>query len=347
MPDIVTDISINQNWNARKGANNPVTFTFTQSSAAFDITTYTFSVQLRKFGSSTNLLNLTEGSGVTNNGAAGTLNVVFTSANLTNLVANDYYWQMTVVHPDTFSYLWFQGTFNLFSETYTGDLTSNVTGTIDVNGTTINTAITLGVNGGGALTNGSGTTANGTAVDLGGNISGNTYIYDPTQTLNFRIGQGIGNNPSNILIAAHNYAFFGRRALQYLEFNSGNTTLNLGSDATGDTYTRNAAGYLIRKGITSTASTATLTVDSDNTYLAIVTAQAEAITIANPTGTPFTGQEFSVRLTDNGTSRAITFGNAFVEFETFPTATTLGKRMYLGFVYNGSGWDYMGSRTQL
>jgi hypothetical protein len=152
MPDIVTDISINQNWNARKGANNPVTFTFTQSGSAFNISTYTFSVQLRKFGRSTNLLNLTQGSGITNNGAAGTLNVVFTSANLTNLAADDYYWQMTVVHPDTFSYLWFQGTFNLYTETYTGDLTSAVTGTIDLNGTTINTAITLGVGGGGSMT---------------------------------------------------------------------------------------------------------------------------------------------------------------------------------------------------
>jgi hypothetical protein len=159
MADIVTDISVNKNWNARKGANNPVTFTFTQNSVAFDITTYTFSVQLRKFGSSANLLNLTEGSGVTNNGAAGTLNVVFTSGNLTNLVANDYYWQMTVVHPDTFNYLWFQGTFNLFSETYTGDLTTAVAESIDINGTTINTAITLGVGGGSDYTPSGPTTA--------------------------------------------------------------------------------------------------------------------------------------------------------------------------------------------
>lgn len=230
MADIVTDISVNQNWNARKGANNPVTFTFTQNASAFNISTYTFSVQLRKFGSETNLLNLTQGSGITNNGAAGTLNVVFSSANLTNLLANDYYWQMTVVHPDTFSYLWFQGTFKLFSETYTGDLTTSVNEEIDVNGTTINVSITLGVGGSGggtwgsitgtlsnqtdlqnalnakadSLTNGNGTTANSTAVDLGGTltsdatIDGNSGTYKIT--FNDPLGLSIKNVTSEVFI---------------------------------------------------------------------------------------------------------------------------------------------------
>jgi hypothetical protein len=150
MADIVTDISVNKNWNARKGSINPVTFVFTSSFLPFDITNYTFSVQLRKFGYDTNLLNLTQGSGITNNGALGTLNVTFTSANLAQFAANDYYWQMTVVHPDASSYLWFQGTFNLFDQTYTGDLTTFVNEVIDVNGTTINCFITLLGNSGGS-----------------------------------------------------------------------------------------------------------------------------------------------------------------------------------------------------
>jgi len=88
----------------------------------------------------------------------------------------------------------------------------------------------------------------GTKISLSGtqNITGDLYLYDPTQTYNFRIGQGIGNNPAQILIAAKDYAFIGRQALQYLEFNAGNTTLNIGSDATGDTYYRNSSGYLTR-----------------------------------------------------------------------------------------------------
>jgi hypothetical protein len=299
MPDIVTDISINQNWNARKGANNPVTFTFTQSSAAFDITTYTFSVQLRKFGSSANLLNLTEGSGVTNNGAAGTLNVVFTSANLTDLVANDYYWQMTVVHPDTFSYLWFQGTFKLNAETYTGDLTTAVSGTIDVNSTTINTAITLGVNGGGTLTNGNGTTANGTAVDLGGTATStvnlnfkqndfglvattattsnldtnyktalyqstvqsyiNDYAYTDASESNFAFAFAslyASNSPLQTGWAA-NYVDGSGNFTGFRVSNSG-LSIDVGSDATGDTYYRNSSGYFTRLPVGADGTVLTL-----------------------------------------------------------------------------------------
>ena len=362
MPDIVTDISINQNWNARKGANNPVTFTFTQSSAAFDITTYTFSVQLRKFGSSANLLNLTEGSGVTNNGAAGTLNVVFTSANLTDLVANDYYWQMTVVHPDTFSYLWFQGTFKLNAETYTGDLTSNVTGVIDINGTTINTAITLGVGGGGgggewgSIT---GTLSSQTDLQTALNakisktgvteITGNVSITDPTQTLDFKVGLGIGDNPATVLFSAHNYAYIGRRALEYLEFNNGNTRLVIGSDATGDIYHRNASGYLTRRGTVSAASTASLTIDSDATYQYSLTALAAALTIEAPSGTPFNSQDLLIRIKDNGTARALTWNGIFqVIGVTLPTTTVINKTMYIACIYNSADtkWDVIGVREQ-
>lgn len=175
MADIVTDISVNKNWNARKGSNNPVTFVFTDAGLPFNISGYTFSVQLRKFGYDTNLLNLTQGSGITNNGALGTLNVVFTASNLTNFAANDYYWQMTVVHPDTNSYLWFQGTFNLFDQTYTGDLTTTVNESIDVNGTTVNCAITLlGSSGGGS--------ADGSWINKG-NWDGSTNVFPSSGVL--------------------------------------------------------------------------------------------------------------------------------------------------------------------
>jgi hypothetical protein len=143
MATIVTDISINQNWNARKGVSNPVTFTFTSAGSAFDISGYTFSIQIRKFGSTTNLVNLTQGSGITNNGAAGTLQALVSAANLSSMLEDDYYWQMTVVHPDTLTYIWYQGTFNLFAEISTEGYTSGITTTLDLNGTSVTSAITL------------------------------------------------------------------------------------------------------------------------------------------------------------------------------------------------------------
>lgn len=176
MADIVTDISINKNWVARRGSNNPVTFVFTENGSSVNLTGYTFSVQLRKFGYDTNILNLTQGSGITNGGATGIVTVVFTSANLAALAENDYYWQMTVVHPDTLSYLWFQGTFNLFTETYNGDLTTNVNTVIDVNGTTINVVISTTV----VMPNSSGTATN--AWTSQGNWDGSTNVF-PTGSL--------------------------------------------------------------------------------------------------------------------------------------------------------------------
>lgn len=92
----------------------------------------------------------------------------------------------------------------------------------------------------------------------------------------------------------------------------------------------------------SVASTATLTVNVDDYDQANVTAQAEALTIANPTGTPSDGQGLLIRLEDNGTSRAITFGAQFRAFgSALPTATTLGKIMYIGAFWNAldSKWD--------
>lgn len=192
------------------------------------------------------------------------------------------------------------------------------------------------------LANGNGTTANGSAVDLGGSMSGNISITDATQTYNFKVGLGIGSNPAQILFAAKDYAFIGRQALQYLEFNNGNTVLTLGSDASGDVYHRNASGYLTRRGVLTATSTATLTVNSDTTYQSCITAQAEALTIANPTGTPFNGQDLIVRVKDNGTARAITFGAQFRAIGTaLPTTTTISKTLYICSLWNAadSKWD--------
>lgn len=75
-----------------------------------------------------------------------------------------------------------------------------------------------------------------------------------------------------------------------------------------------------------------------------VTAQAQSLTIANPTGTPVDLQPAMMRLKDNGTSRSITWGSEFRSMgATLPTATTAGKWMYMHFRYNSTDtkWDLM------
>ena len=100
---------------------------------------------------------------------------------------------------------------------------------------------------------------------------------------------------------------------------------------------------------TSTASTATLTVDADSTDFAVITAQAEGLTIGAPTGTPVQGQKLIIRLKDDGSARAITFNAIFRALGvTLPTTTVASKITYLGLVYNSTDtkWDVVATKTE-
>lgn len=101
---------------------------------------------------------------------------------------------------------------------------------------------------------------------------------------------------------------------------------------------------------TSTASSATLTVDSDTTEVAVLTAQAAALTIAAPTGSPVEGQKLIIRVKDDGSARGITFNAIFRAIGiTLPTTTVASKITYLGFVYNSTDtkWDAIAVKTEV
>ena len=93
----------------------------------------------------------------------------------------------------------------------------------------------------------------------------------------------------------------------------------------------------------TTTSTATLTPDVSADDFFTVTAQAASITLANPTGTPVEGQKIMVRIKDNGTSRSILYGTQYRASSDYalPTATTVSRTIYLGFIYNSidTKWD--------
>jgi hypothetical protein len=84
-----------------------------------------------------------------------------------------------------------------------------------------------------------------------------------------------------------------------------------------------------------TASSATPTPDADAQDLYDLTAQAAAAAFANPTGTPVNGQKLIIRIKDNGTARALTWGSAYVAGGVgLPATTVLSKIMTIGFIYN-------------
>lgn len=89
--------------------------------------------------------------------------------------------------------------------------------------------------------------------------------------------------------------------------------------------------------IVTTATTYTLDITLYNRVR--ITALASAIIIANPTGTPYDGQQIIYEIRDNGTARAFTaFGSAF-NFSTdlqAPTTTIINKWLLLGFQWNAT-----------
>lgn len=94
---------------------------------------------------------------------------------------------------------------------------------------------------------------------------------------------------------------------------------------------------------TTTATTATITPNSDTTDIYTVTALAQPLSIAAPTGTPVNGQRLTIRLKDDGTARALTWEpTTYRAIGTIlPTTTIANKTVYIGCIYNSTGgyWD--------
>ena len=103
--------------------------------------------------------------------------------------------------------------------------------------------------------------------------------------------------------------------------------------------------------VQSVASAATVT-PTANDDLVVITAQAAALTLAAPTGTPVDGQSLMIRIKDNGTARGITWTSGAGGYRaigvTLPTTTVISKTTYVGLIYNStdSRWDAIGVTTE-
>jgi hypothetical protein len=118
-----------------------------------------------------------------------------------------------------------------------------------------------------------------------------------------------------------------------------------------------ATEFLMADGTVSTfmnprvqtvASAATVTATSTDDIVTI-TAQAAALALANPTGAFAEGQSLIIRVKDNGTARAITYGVNFRAIGvTAPTTTVVNKTTYIGCIYNSTDtkFDIIGVCTE-
>jgi hypothetical protein len=92
--------------------------------------------------------------------------------------------------------------------------------------------------------------------------------------------------------------------------------------------------------VNTTASSATPAINVDTTDQFTITALAAAITsmTSGLSGTPRDGQKLMVRIKDNGTARAITWGASFQSsgVATLPTTTVINKTHMVGLIYDSA-----------
>ena len=94
------------------------------------------------------------------------------------------------------------------------------------------------------------------------------------------------------------------------------------------------AGASRSPAVQSVTSSATVTPNFANDLVKI-TAQAEALTLANPSGTAIDGWGIVIRIKDNGTARAISYGTQYRAIGvTLPTTTVVGKALYIAGIWN-------------
>ena len=104
--------------------------------------------------------------------------------------------------------------------------------------------------------------------------------------------------------------------------------------------------------VDTVTSSATPAINVATTDMFTITALATAITSMTSGllgGTPRSGQKLIIRIKDDGTARAITWGASYASRgATLPTTTVLGKYTYVGLIYNSTAsvWDCVAAITE-
>lgn len=117
------------------------------------------------------------------------------------------------------------------------------------------------------------------------------------------------------------------------------------------TTTQTLTNKRVTPRVTTITSSATPTINTDNCDAVTITALAAAITsmTTNLTGTPADFDPLVIRIKDNGTARAITWGASFEDAGgSLPTTTTVSKILTVGFSWNAvaAKWDCLSSAVQ-
>lgn len=247
--------------------------------------------------------------------------------------------------------------------------TVNATG-LYVNGAVVGTVTSVAASGGttGLSFSGSPITSSGTLTLSGtlGVANGGTGLTAAPSNGQLAIGNGTGftlatltqgsgisitNASGSITIAATGGSMVYPGAGIAVSTGSAWTTSLTAPSGTivGTSDTQTLTNKRVNPRVQSVSSASTVTPAGNSDDMVDITAQAASLTMAAPSGTPVNGQKLIIRIKDNGTSRSISWNAAYsAAGATLPTATTAGKWMTIGLIYNSTAavWQCVAAVVQ-
>ncbi|MGJ7512336.1 DUF2793 domain-containing protein [Variovorax sp. GT1P44] len=152
------------------------------------------------------------------------------------------------------------------------------------------------------------------------------------------------NATSLILPTGANITTAAGDVAEFLSLGSGNWRCVAYTRADGSSL----SGLSRSPNVQAVTSSATVTPTFSNDAVKI-TAQAAGLTLANPTGTAIDMLGMVIRIKDNGTARAISYGTQYRALGiTLPTTTVISKTTYIAMVYNSDDtkWDCVATGTE-
>lgn len=190
-----------------------------------------------------------------------------------------------------------------------------------------------------------GTLNSSTAFVFAGHKSGSTIIIDSIAPGYSDVGNTVGQ-----IVVIKPTTFWADNFADFLAINFDDNGSFTSTGGTNIATALSGKSVRMKPRLVTAASTATLTPNIDTANVYELSAQADSLTIANPTGTPNDGDVFIIRIKDNGIARAIGFGTAYTNVSGLDTitATVINKWSYIGIQYNTAAtkWHIISISTE-